>query len=128
MGVSCWVDESTWVLHLRWEGAITYEDVLAVQRERQEALQCDHQTLVDLTAVTEVVISSGQLESLARQVDKPARMAILAPTPSCFGIARRFEIISGLEHNGTKIGVFRTRSDAMAWLKGEGERHSVARV
>ncbi len=128
MGVSYWVDESTRVLHVRWEGAITYDDVLASQRERQEMAPRDHDTLVDLTAVTEIAISSGQLETLARQGNKPARMAILAPTPACFGIARRFEIISDLEHRGVRIAVFRTRDDAIGWLRRDRGKSSAARI
>jgi hypothetical protein len=66
--------------------------------------------------LTAVLISSSLLESLGRAARVRTNfVAIIAPSPVGFGLARMYQILSDPED--TRMHVFTGAEEAMAWLK-----------
>ena len=66
-----------------------------------------------------VDLTSAQLKEIAdyskSKFSVPSRMAIVAPQDLAFGLSRMFEIYR--EQQQIAVRVFRTRTEALAWLK-----------
>ena len=111
-------------------GTLTDEEIFAYQREvwsRPDVAGYDE--LVDMSDVEHVAVPSTdrvtQLASFSAAMDARApasRFAIVAPRDYEFALGRMYEAHRELDSRGTKrVGVFRTRAEALAWLGLEGE-------
>ena len=71
--------------------------------------------LCDFTGVTEVLISSSVIESLAKAARSRTNfVAVIAPCAVAFGLARMYQIISDPED--ARISVFAESKEALVWL------------
>jgi hypothetical protein len=111
-------------------GTLTDDEVFGYQREvwsRPDVAGYDE--LVDMSDVGHVAVPSAdrivQLASLSASMDArtPAsRFAIVAPRDFEFALGRMYEAHRELDSRGTKrVGVFRSRAEALAWLGLERE-------
>jgi hypothetical protein len=79
--------------------------------------------LVDLTAVTELQMSSPEVRAIVEVDRRLARLmpdavvAVVAPADAAFGLARMWEILA--EGIGWPTGVFRTVAEAEAWIRSQ---------
>lgn len=109
-------------------GTLTDDEVFEYQSKifaLEEAI--GYNELVDLTHVTEIALPSTdrvrELASLAVGMDPThgnSKLAIVAPGDLAFALGRMFQTTRGLDPKSTtEVGVFRTMSDALAFLRLE---------
>jgi hypothetical protein len=118
MPFSFHVDENTGVIHVQAIGEVTDAELLEVSdRLRHEsAFVAGYPILCDGSTVTALSISSILIESLGRTARSRTNLvAIIAPRPVGFGLARMYQILSDPEN--TRMHVFTRAEEAMAWLK-----------
>jgi hypothetical protein len=117
MPFSFCVDESARVLHVQATGEVTDEEVVdLVDRLRREvAFVTGYPILCDCSRVTAVPISSNLVVSLAMHGKMRTNfLAVIAPRPGAFGLARMYQIISDPED--VRIRVFAEAGEAKVWL------------
>jgi hypothetical protein len=118
MPFSFHVDKSMKVLHVEAIGEVNDTELMDLSAHlRQEvAFVSGYPILCDCSALTAVSISSSLIESLARAArSRTNSVAVIAPRPVAFGLARMYQIFSDPEYE--RIHVFDGVVDAMAWLK-----------
>jgi hypothetical protein len=118
MPFSFQVDESTGVVHIQSIGEVNDAEVMELsERLRHEvAFVVGYPILCDCSKLTAGLISSSLIESLARAARSRTNfVAIIAPRPAAFGLARMFQIFSDPEDSRTYV--FTEREEAMAWLE-----------
>ncbi len=119
------IDQKHRLVRVRAHGVMNLEDLWKYQEEvwaGQDMTGYDE--LVDMSAVTKIDSPSSDrmraLAELAAKADKrgpPSRLAIIAPSPLTFGMARMYEGYRGGVPGSTKqVGVFRTRAEALEFL------------
>jgi hypothetical protein len=121
MAVKYWIDDQTLVFCHSWTGHISASEVLEFTSVAKAFVAKD--SLVDLTNVTSSDITPDSLRAFAKEPTDRGRIAIIAPKPAHFGMARMFESFANLRAKPTKIGVFWTKEEAMDWLR-EGNTFS----
>ena len=78
--------------------------------------QRDKRFLINFTDATEIDVPSHQfVRSAERARGRDWRIAILAPQPAFFGLARQTVQMSGMGE-GETVNVFRDRGQAVTWL------------
>jgi hypothetical protein len=115
MAVKYWIDDETMVFCHSWAGHISASEVLEFRSVAKAFVAKD--SLVDLTNVTSSDITADYLRVFAKEPVDRGRMAIIAPNPANFGMARMYESLATLEATPTRIGVFWTKEEAMKWLR-----------
>jgi hypothetical protein len=118
MPLSFHVDENMRVIHVQAIGEVNDAELVELSdRLRHEvAFVSGYPILCDGAALTAVLISSSLLESLGRAARVRTNfVAIIAPSPVGFGLARMYQILSDPEN--TRMHVFTRAEEAMAWLK-----------
>jgi hypothetical protein len=116
--LSFYVDENTGVIHVQAIGEVNDAEVveLSDHLRHEVAFLSGYPILCDGASLTAVLISSSLLESLGRTTRLRTNfVAIIAPSPAAFGLARMYQILSDPED--TRMRVFTEAEDAMAWLK-----------
>jgi hypothetical protein len=111
------VDESMKVVHVEAIGEVNDKEVMDLStRLRQEAVFVSgYPTLCDCSALATVSISASLIESLAKAARARTNLvAVIAPLPVAFGLARMFQIFNDPEYE--RIHVFAGAEEAMAWL------------
>jgi hypothetical protein len=112
------VDESMKVVHVEAIGEVTDAELMDLSaRLRQEAaFVSGYPVLCDCSAFTTVAISASLIESLAKAARARTNLvAVIAPLPVAFGLARMFQIFNDPEYE--RIHVFAGTEEAMAWLE-----------
>lgn len=72
--------------------------------------------LLDLSAIGSMELTTDRVVSFAEAAQKDVnRIAILAPQPAAYGMARMYEIIGDLNEN--RIGVYQNEATALQWLR-----------
>ena len=115
----------------RARNVLTEDDIFDYQREvwsRNDVTGFNE--LLDLSAVEQIdLTSTDSIEEFARlavSMDIPAtatRFAIVAPTDLMFGLGRMYEAYRNRNEQSTKQArVFRSRSEALAWLAVSSSR------
>jgi hypothetical protein len=120
MAVKYWMDDEAMVFCHSWAGHISVSEVVEFKSVAKAFAARD--SLVDLTNVTSSDITADSLRVFAKEPADRGRIAIVAPQPSNFGMARMYESLANLEATPTRIGVFWTKEEAMNWLR-EGKAH-----
>jgi hypothetical protein len=119
------VDHEQRLVHARGSGVVTDQDVFGYQREVwSQAAHAGYDELVDMTEVERVALpSAGRIRALAQvsaRMDvpgRPCKFAIVAPRVFEYGLGRMYAAYRSLDPRSTKeVKVFRTVSEAMAWL------------
>jgi hypothetical protein len=125
MGVSTEFVEMGRGLLIRCSGAVNGSEFI----ECKESLKNDREArgiafaLIDLEEVKQLRMTAEEVRRLARIDHDLAKnapdvvVAVAAPSDHVFGIARMWE--SSAEATGWRTGVFRSRSEAEAWLNEE---------
>jgi hypothetical protein len=124
------IDHGLRLVLTRAIGTLTDDEIFAYQREvwsRPDVAGYDE--LVDMSDVEHVAVPSThrvtQLASFSAAMDARtpvSRFAIVAPRDFEFALGRMYEARRELDSRGTKrVGVFRTRAEALAWLGLESE-------
>lgn len=100
------------------EGRIADADLLDQQDQlrRDPEFRPDLLQVVDASGATQAALTAGGIRTAARNTTlAPAtRRAIIAPSPSHYGLARMFQLSTRADDD--TIAVFRTRAEACAWL------------
>jgi hypothetical protein len=123
------IDQERRVVFATARGTLTIEDFLLKHREvwsRSDVAGFD--AIYDLDGFEDLVLSSGErlreLADLASTLDVPgaaARLAIVAPRDSAYGLARMYETFRSMNPRGSKaVSVFRTMQAARDWLGLDG--------
>ncbi len=131
MPITIEIDAGNRLILARITGVLTHEDILAYQHDvwsRPELAGFDE--LIDVSAVERIAFESsrrvGEIAELAVEMDSkdnPTRLAIVAPTPESYGMARMYQTYRETTPGGTKtVMVFHTVPEAWAWL---GKKPSV---
>jgi hypothetical protein len=118
MPFSLHVDESTGIFHIQSIGEVNDAEVMELSdRLRHEAAFVSGSSILcDCSKLTAVLTSASLVESLARAAKSRTNfVAIIAPRPAAFGLARMFQIFSDPED--TRMCVFTNREEALAWLE-----------
>jgi hypothetical protein len=105
------------VFHICAAGEVNEAELMdLVERLRDEsAFVSGCPILCDCSALTRVSVSSSLIESLAKAArERTNFLAIIAPSPAVFGMARMYQIFSDPEDR--RIRVFAKAKEAMAWL------------
>jgi hypothetical protein len=113
-----YVDESIKVFHVEAIGEVNDTELMDLSaRLRQEpAFVSGYPILCDCSALTTVSISASLIELLARAARSRTNfVAVVAPLPVAFGLARMYQIISDPED--ARIHVFAGVDEARAWLE-----------
>jgi hypothetical protein len=112
------VDESMKVFHVEAIGEVNDTQVMdLIARLRQvPAFVAEYPILCDCSALTTVSISAKLIEFLSKSARSRRNfVAVIAPLPVAFGLARMYQIFSDPEYE--RIHVFSGVTDAMAWLE-----------
>ena len=118
MPFSFHVDESRKVFHVEAIGEVNDTELMDLSaRLRQEAaFIAGYPILCDCSALTTVSISSSLIESVAKAaMSRTNFVAVVAPLPVAFGLARMYQIFSDPEYE--RIHVFAGMEEAMASLE-----------
>ncbi|MBW1812573.1 MAG: hypothetical protein JRJ39_02530 [Deltaproteobacteria bacterium] len=107
------------LVEVRTTGMVTDDDVIGIDNRMRSdpSITPDFNQLVDAGETSEADFSSaGVLEITSREpfFSTASRRAIVAPTDAGFGMSRMFELYRG--NVAGEIQVFRTRTEALAWL------------
>jgi len=130
MSLDCQIDQKQRLVRVRAHGILTVDDLWGYQRQMWSGTDlAGYDELVDMSDVEKIDSPSGDrvkaLAELAAKSDAtgpPSRLAIIAPSPLAFGLARMYEAYRGGVAGSTKqVGVFRTRDKALEFLR-RGER------
>jgi hypothetical protein len=124
------IDHRLRLVLTRAVGTLTDDEVFAYQHDvwsRQEVAGYDE--LIDMSAVEHVAVPSPdrivRLASVSAGMDvgmPPTRLAIIAPRDFEFGLGRMYGAHREMDSRNTKrVGVFRSRAEAQAWLGLDGE-------
>ena len=124
------IDHRLRLVLTRAVGTLTEDEIVTYQREvwsRPDVAGYDE--LVDMSAVRHVALASidrvAHLASVSAAMDAAAplsRFAIVAPRDFEFGLGRLYGARRELDGRSTKrVGVFRSRAEALAWLGLESE-------
>lgn len=112
------VDESMKVFHVEAIGEVNDTQLLDLSaRLRQEAaFVSEYPILCDCSALKTVSISASLIELMSRSAKSRSNLvAVIAPLPVAFGLARMYQIFSDPEYE--RIHVFSSAEEAMAWLE-----------
>ena|SRR5215467_1148888 len=110
-------DEGTKMFHVQAVGAVNDLQLMDLNNRlhREPAFIACCPILCDFTGVTEVLISSSVIESLAKAARSRTNfVAVIAPCAVAFGLARMYQIISDPED--ARISVFAESKEALVWL------------
>jgi hypothetical protein len=122
MPFSFHVDENTGVIHVQAIGEVNDAELveLSDRLRHERAFVAGYPILCDGSTLTAVLISSSLIESLGRAARSRRNfVAIIAPSPVGFGLARMYQIFSDSEY--MRMQVFNRAEEAMAWLETRGE-------
>jgi hypothetical protein len=111
-------DEGTKVFHVHAVGEVNDAQLMDLNNrlQREPAFIACCPIVCDCTAVTEVLISSGLIESLAKAARSRTNfVAIVAPCAVAFGLVRMYQIFSDPED--ARINVFTEAREALVWLE-----------
>jgi SpoIIAA-like len=114
------------LIRITYTGLVTSDDVEAMTAQLlvlEQEISGPSQRLSDFTAVDGTAITASDVRRLsqrraARRFDAPVKSAFVAPRDAEFGYARMFEMLNG--NPSITVRVFRSESDAMAWLREPG--------
>jgi hypothetical protein len=112
------VDEGMKVFHVEAIGEVNDAELIDLSaRLRQEAAFVSGYPIVcDCSALRTVSISASEVELLAKALRSRTNfVAVIAPLPVAFGLARMYQIFNDPEY--ARIHVFAEVKDAMAWLE-----------
>jgi hypothetical protein len=121
-------DEGRGFLHISVVGAVSDVELLALNKQVREepALMADCPILYDCSDVTEISISAGLIDALATNARHDKNLvAMIAPTPAAFRLARMFQTLADVE--GNRIQVFVGVAKALAWLGVKNASHDIER-
>lgn len=111
------IDVERGLVLTRLVGPVTTSEVEEHNRNLAEDPQFEphFRQLVDVTEMTTLHDSAAVKKSATVHAFSPgARRAVVAPSDAAFGMSRMFAIQS--EMAGQRVEVFRTMSEAKAWL------------
>ena len=101
-------------------GHLTVDDVRACQQELMARPEFDPTWahIVDARDAVEFDMSSAEVRQLAETsvLAPSARRAMVATTPSIFGLFRMYSTLFELQVGGSAVGVFTTLDDAIEWV------------
>ncbi len=126
MPASYRVDERLGVFFLNCEDYLAADDLLSFVATRKSAAPHIHEMIVDLSAVTATDLTGRHIEGLARRRMHFARVAIVAPRPALFGLARMFQINAELAGHESDIRIFLNAGDALVWVTADSGAAAVA--
>ena len=114
------IDVERGLVRTRLWGSVTQADLLDA-RERMgvdPAFSPHLSILVDLREVERFTLTTADVQALARtsRFGQGSRRAIVAPSPSNFGLARMFQSYRELNDGLEETAVFETMEAAEAWL------------
>jgi len=108
-------------------GVVTAEEVLQVhdQMVKDENFDSSFSELVDGTAITSTTVTPSSMRMLAESspFSPDSRRALVADSPLGFGLWRVYQTVRSLRGD-KNIRVFRSRTDALAWLLTEEDGES----
>ena len=117
MPFSFHLDEGTKMFHVRAIGKVNDVQLIDVYNRlhREPAFIARYPILCDFSAVTQVLISSSVIESLAKSARSYTNfVAVIAPRAVAFGLSRMYQIIADPED--ARINVFPEAKEALVWL------------
>lgn len=115
------VDEGRKVFHVDAFGEVNEKELTdLIARLRQEpAFVSGYPILCDCSALTRVSISASLIEIVAKAAkSRTNAVAVVAPLPVAFGLARMYQIFSDPEYE--RIHVFGAMAEAREWLETGG--------
>lgn len=117
------IDPDRRLLHYRYGGIVTVDDMLEVARAAvtDPRFEVGFRVLIDVSDITGHEIGSDTVRALVSSVSKPLdrvgrswQVAVAAPSDVAFGFARMYELLrSG---SPEEVHVFRTLAAACAFL------------
>jgi hypothetical protein len=116
MPVAFWFDHEGQLFCHSWHGHLGRTEVLEFRAFIKTSPPGAPDSLIDLSEVASSEITRDDVATFAQATSGRQRLAIIAPQPVRFGMARMFEAFSGLNGHSTKVAVFRTRREALDWL------------
>jgi hypothetical protein len=125
MSVSVSVSSLEWVRHVVFSGTVTDKDLAAAYDSAARCLlDPSMDLLVDMTGVERVAATTATLEALASRRTADARdggiaiplVAVVAPNPAAFGIARTYETIRESASGVANYFACKTLGEARRWL------------
>lgn len=99
---------------------ITFAEIKAAQNQlaNDPDFNPDFNHLIDTSAMTKMEILVEQAKEMAQHgiFSSVSRGAIIAPTPSVFGMGRLFEAHHDIQGLKDEVRVFYERDEALKWL------------
>jgi hypothetical protein len=106
---------------------VTADEVLQVHDQivKDEDFEPSFSELVDATAITSTTVTPSSMRMLAESspFSPDSRRALVADSPLGFGLWRVYQTVRSLRGD-KNIRVFRSRTDALAWLLPEKNEKS----
>ena len=113
------IDADQRVIFVRALGAAKSQDIIDFRSRLlgEPEFNPDFKRLVDLTALTEIELSSADVENLARDsvLETEARRAFVVSSVLHFGLGRMFNTYSSFT-GSANVEVFRDLSEAIDWI------------
>jgi len=117
------IDPALRLVHYRYEGVITRDDMIVVARQAitDPLFEVGYRVLIDLTAMTQNAVEAEGVRALAEGVSQTLdqrgprwQVAVAAPSDVAFGFARMYEMLRS--QSPEDVHVFRTLDEACAFL------------
>ncbi|WP_018294305.1 STAS/SEC14 domain-containing protein [Mariprofundus ferrooxydans] len=133
MSVEHTIDHDARLIITVWKGAASGQSLSNALRNYQQTIkvspECQHYNeLVDFSLIGGVDLSARDMMSLGRvaqqsdQSDVRTRLALLVASPLVFGLAKMYVAYRSLVPGSHKdLAVFRSRTEALAWLSADQE-------
>jgi len=113
------VDGERHLVFVTLSGVVTLEEIATIlEGNRGLPLDGSWRELVDLTEMTDLAASGAHLQHLAQMATARSfgKVAIVAPNPLTFGLARMYALTADAEN----LQVFHDLADAEAWIELAG--------
>jgi hypothetical protein len=109
------IDGGSGITFVVLSGSVSRSDLQGVRDQIGGAGEHTPRLFIDVSAAKLKVSGTDIRELAGRDPHLFCRIAVYAPTPATFGLARMYEQVSGDRRH---VSVFSDRGKALAWLSG----------
>ena len=125
MPIKSHLDETKKLTIFKATGVFQYDEIISAVKSFYEDEPTEN-VLWDLTDITEVQLTSEQIETIANSslrsdgTRPKGKTALVAAEDEPFGISRMFGMLSEVKKVPIQVNIFRSMEEAYQWLSEEG--------
>ena len=124
MPINSHIDETKKLTVFKATGVLRYDEIISTVKSYYECKPTEN-VLWDLTEITEIQLTSEQVETIAgfnlrfEGARRKGKTALVAPKDEVFGLSRMFGSFSEIKDIPFQLNIFREFEQAYQWLSEE---------